>query len=196
MPDVRIKIGGGASFHRHRAGPSACPERQGRDDAHRLNPRQGFSTLDRNNPGDPKLLIETSSLMTEFLREQNARVRVYLMATWSRADQTYRESGAWSGEPISAMARDVRAAYDTAAAAVGAEAVIPVGEAWNRAMQSGVADPNPYDGIEPEMLANAAFFAALSDLVATYGEDAVAKMTEGLSRRIHHGEFTLYRVTQ
>ncbi len=110
----------------------------------------GFSTLDRNNPGDPALLIETSSLMTEFLREQNARVRVYLMATWSRADQTYRESGAWSGEPISAMARDVRAAYDTAAAATGAEAVIPVGEAWNRAMQSGVADPNPYDGIEPD----------------------------------------------
>lgn len=60
-------------------------------------------------------------------------------------------------------------------------------EAWNEAL---------YDGIEPEMLANAAFFAALSDLVSTYGEDAVAKMTEGLSRRIHHGEFTLYRVTQ
>ena len=60
-------------------------------------------------------------------------------------------------------------------------------EAWYEAL---------YDGIEPEMLANAAFFAALSDLVATYGEDAVAKMTEGLSRRIHHGEFTLYRVTQ
>ena len=53
-----------------------------------------------------------------------------------------------------------------------------------------------HDGIEPEMLANASFFAALSDLVATYGEDAVAKMTEGLSRRIHNGEFTLYRVTQ
>lgn len=60
-------------------------------------------------------------------------------------------------------------------------------EAWNEAL---------YDGIEPEMLANAAFFAALSDLVSTYGEDAVAKMTEGLSRRIHHGEFTLHRVTQ
>lgn len=60
-------------------------------------------------------------------------------------------------------------------------------DAWHEAL---------YDGIEPEMLANAAFFAALSDLVSTYGEDAVAKMTEGLSRRIHHGEFTLYRVTQ
>jgi hypothetical protein len=60
-------------------------------------------------------------------------------------------------------------------------------EAWHLAL---------HDGIEPEMLANASFFAALSDLVATYGEDAVAAMADGLSRRIHNGEFTLYRVTQ
>lgn len=60
-------------------------------------------------------------------------------------------------------------------------------EAWHLAL---------HDGIEPEMLANASFFAALSDLVATYGEDAVAIMADGLSRRIHNGEFTLYRVTQ
>ena len=26
--------------------------------------------------------------------------------------------------------------------------MIPVGEAWNRAFQTGVADTNPYDGIE------------------------------------------------
>ena len=34
-------------------------------------------------------------------------------------------------------------------------------EAWHMAI---------HDGIEPEMLANASFFAALSDLVATYGD--------------------------
>lgn len=60
-------------------------------------------------------------------------------------------------------------------------------DAWEEAL---------HDGIEPEMLANAALFAALSDLVSTYGEDAVAEMTDGLSRRIHHGEFTLNRTTQ
>ena len=53
-----------------------------------------------------------------------------------------------------------------------------------------------HDGIEPEMLANAALFAALADLIGAYGEDAVAKMTNGLSRRIHHGEFTLKRTSQ
>jgi hypothetical protein len=60
-------------------------------------------------------------------------------------------------------------------------------DAWEEAL---------HDGIEPEMLANAALFAALTDLIATYGEDAVAEMTQGLSRRIHHGEFTLNRTTQ
>ena len=60
-------------------------------------------------------------------------------------------------------------------------------EAWEEAI---------YDGIEPELLANAAFFAAISDLVSHYGEDAVARMTDGLARRIQNGEFTLYRITQ
>ena len=53
-----------------------------------------------------------------------------------------------------------------------------------------------HDGIEPGMLANAALFAALTDLIDVYGEDAVAKMMGGPSRRIHHGEFTLKRTPQ
>lgn len=60
-------------------------------------------------------------------------------------------------------------------------------EAWQEAI---------HDGLEPEMLANAALYAAFSDLISTYGEDAVASMAEGLSKRIHHGEFTVNRVTQ
>jgi hypothetical protein len=60
-------------------------------------------------------------------------------------------------------------------------------DAWEEAL---------HDGIEPEMLANAALFAALADLIGAYGEDAVAKMTNGLSRRIHHGEFTPKRTSQ
>jgi hypothetical protein len=67
------------------------------------------------------------------------------------------------------------------------EALRYILDAWEEAL---------HDGIEPEMLANAALFAALADLVAAYGEDAVAKMTGGLSRRIQHGEFTLYRTPQ
>jgi len=109
----------------------------------------GFSTLDADKPRDPTKLISTSKQMAEFLRARNPKVQLYLMATWSRADQTYPVTGAWAGQPIEAMARDIRAAYDKAAAGAPAiKSVIPVGEAWTRAMQTGVADPNPYDGVE------------------------------------------------
>jgi len=47
------------------------------------------------------------------------------------------------------------------------------------------------DGIGREYLAYAAIFAALSELVSTYGEDAVAKLTAGLGARVQSGEFTL-----
>ena len=113
----------------------------------------GYSTLDVDKPGDPAKLVATSRQMAEFLRGHNPKVEIHLMATWSRADQTYPPQRAWSGKPIEAMARDVRTANDKAAAgAPGITSVIPVGEAWTRAMQTGVADPNPYDGIEAQKL--------------------------------------------
>jgi hypothetical protein len=46
------------------------------------------------------------------------------------------------------MADDLRAAADRARSATPSVAgIVPVGQAWNRAMTTGVADPNPYDGI-------------------------------------------------
>jgi hypothetical protein len=46
-------------------------------------------------------------------------------------------------------------------------------------------------GIEPDILAHVALFAALGDLVATYGETAVADFAERLPGRIEAGEFTI-----
>lgn len=109
----------------------------------------GQSTLDFAKPGDPAKIVATSQQLAEVFVARNPDIAIYLNATWSRADQTYPAEGAWAGQPIEAMARDVRAAYDAAAAsAPNVRHVIPVGEAWTRAMQTGVADPNPYDGIE------------------------------------------------
>jgi hypothetical protein len=108
----------------------------------------GYSTLDQANPGNPALLVRTAKEMAELLAAQNPRVDIRLIATWPRADQTYPETGFWHGKPIDAMALDVRAGYDLAAAGTPLiRSVIPVGEAWLRAMKSGVADPNPYDGV-------------------------------------------------
>jgi hypothetical protein len=109
----------------------------------------GYSTLDKDKPGDSALLVRSARQLAELLRSKNPKVDVRLIATWSRADQTYPANGHWHGKPIEQMALDVRAAYNLAARSSPAiRGVIPVGEAWNRAIRAGVADPNPYDGIE------------------------------------------------
>jgi len=110
----------------------------------------GFSTLDTKKPGDPALLIASVRQMSEFLRAKNPKVDIRIMATWPRADQTYQAPGAWYGKPIEAMAHDVREGYDRAAEATPGLKVIPVGDAWIRAMHTGIADSNPYDGIEAD----------------------------------------------
>jgi len=48
-----------------------------------------------------------------------------------------------------------------------------------------------HDGVDGDCLAQASLFAALAELVGTYGEDAVAKFVEGLPARVRNGEFSL-----
>jgi hypothetical protein len=51
------------------------------------------------------------------------------------------------------MALDVRAAFDRAAGqSPYIRAVIPVGEAWNRAIADGIATRNPYLGVGPDQI--------------------------------------------
>ena len=59
--------------------------------------------------------------------------------------------------------------------------------AWDEGTETGVA---------PELMAYAALFTALTDLVALFGESAVAKMAKGLERRVELCEFTLNRTRQ
>ena len=47
------------------------------------------------------------------------------------------------------MGKDVQAAYEQAVKEEPRYAgIVPVGLAWNRAIDSGVADVNPYDGLD------------------------------------------------
>jgi hypothetical protein len=142
--DVFLETRGGSGLDFHLANKLGVIGQRGWDTV----VMHGFSLLDADKPRDPSKLVASSKQMADFLRTRNPKVQLYLMSTWSRADQTYPASGAWAGQPIEAMARDVRAAYDKAAAGSGVKGVIPVGEAWTRAIHTGIADPNPYDGIE------------------------------------------------
>ncbi|HEY7750566.1 MAG TPA: hypothetical protein VH933_18040 [Aestuariivirgaceae bacterium] len=60
-------------------------------------------------------------------------------------------------------------------------------DAWEEAL---------FNGIDSDCVATAAIFAALSDMIATYGEEPVATMTERLPERIRSGEFTVIRTKQ
>ncbi len=60
-------------------------------------------------------------------------------------------------------------------------------EAWDEGTENGIA---------PEMMAYAAIYAALTDLVAAFGEDAVSTLVVGLGPRVEKGEFTLYTSRQ
>ena len=60
-------------------------------------------------------------------------------------------------------------------------------EAWELASEADVPT---------ELMAYAALYAALTDLVAAFGEDAVAALATGLGPRIQKGEFTVYDARQ
>jgi hypothetical protein len=60
-------------------------------------------------------------------------------------------------------------------------------EAWDEAIA---------EGVDSEILAHAALFTALSDLISTYGEEAVADLARRLPERVRAGEFTLNRPIQ
>lgn len=109
---------------------------------------QEYSTLDPQRAGDATAYVRDTARLAALFRARNPGVAIHLMATWTRADLTYRPSGGWYGKPVTAMAEDLRRAADRARAATpGVASVLPVGQAWNRAFVSGVADANPYDGI-------------------------------------------------
>jgi hypothetical protein len=111
---------------------------------------QSFSTLDAAHPGDPTSLIKSTATLVPLFQARNPKVDIWLDSTWSRADLTYLPTGHWYGKPIDAMEKEVRVGYDKAAASTpGVHGVLPVGQAFNRAIESGFATPNPYKGTGP-----------------------------------------------
>jgi HYR domain-containing protein len=71
--------------------------------------------------------------------------KVYLYQTWARPDLTYLAGAPYFGQPLEAMTTDLHNAYAGAAAANNKiTGVMPVGDAFMRAVQDGVAMRNPY----------------------------------------------------
>ncbi len=47
------------------------------------------------------------------------------------------------------------------------------------------------DGVAPEIMAYAALYTALTDLVSLFGEEAVAALTGNLVRKVEKGDFSM-----
>lgn len=75
----------------------------------------------------------------------NPSAAIYLYQTWARPDLTYPVGAPYFGEQLEAMTDDLASAYGQAALAnAGITGVVPVGQAFLRAVQEGAAVRNPY----------------------------------------------------
>jgi peptidoglycan hydrolase-like protein with peptidoglycan-binding domain len=107
---------------------------------------QEWSALNKTRAGSPDYPAFTRRF-ADLFATRNPKVRIHLTAIWPRPDQIYPTTGAWHGTPITTQALAFREEADRAAAQPGIASVLPVGQAFLRAFDTGFADPNPYDGI-------------------------------------------------
>jgi hypothetical protein len=114
----------------------------------------GQSNLDFDAPNNPTKLSNYTGILGNVFQAQNPDVNIGITATWSRADLTYRTASPWLGAPITQMGIDVEKGYEVAAARnpTIVDHINPVGLAWNATFAAGLADTNPYDGIDPGKL--------------------------------------------
>jgi hypothetical protein len=78
----------------------------------------------------------------------NPDAAIYLYQTWARPDLAYPEGTPYSGQPLETMQLDLHHAYAQAAQTHGITGVVPVGDAFLRAVNDGVSVRNPYDASE------------------------------------------------
>lgn len=110
---------------------------------------QEYSTLDPRRAGDPAAYARAAGSLATLFRARNPGVTIGLTATWTRADLTYRPASRWYGRPPAAMADELELAVRGVRDRLGGDArVLAVGRAWNLGFVRGVADPNPYDGLD------------------------------------------------
>ncbi len=141
--DVSLETAGGRTLEFH-----YTQKRRQLDRAWDHVVMQEYSTLSPDRPGDPTTFKQYAGKLAAMFRQENPSVDIRLMATWSRPDQIYMAGGHWYGKPIEAMGDDLYEAYARVAAGnPSIHGVIAVGSAFNRAIRTGVADANPYDGI-------------------------------------------------
>ncbi|MEP6765314.1 MAG: PEP-CTERM sorting domain-containing protein [Gemmatimonadaceae bacterium] len=105
-----------------------------------------FSTgpVPETRTGKPEIFAKYADLLEQTIHAANKSADVYLYETWSRADLTYPQKGPYFGEKIEAMANDLKMGYEGEFTHNGHfRGLAPAGDAWMRAIHTGVALANP-----------------------------------------------------
>lgn len=107
---------------------------------------QGLSTeaIPESRGGRRQSFFKYATLLERAIHAANPATRVYLYETWPRANLVYPPGTPYHGLTVAAMAGDVRAGYEQEFNADGHfSGIARAGDAWVKAMTSGLAEANP-----------------------------------------------------
>lgn len=95
--------------------------------------------------GHPELFREYATRLERAVHAANPAANVFLFQTWPRADLCYPAGKPFTGLPIDSMAQELHASYyGLLAQNPSFRGIAPAGDAWLRAVQTGLAMRNPY----------------------------------------------------
>ena len=95
--------------------------------------------------GHPELFRDYATRLEQAVHAANPAASVFLFQTWPRADLTYPAGKPFSGLPLDSMARELHASYyGLLTQNPHFRSIAPAGDAWLRAVQTGLAQRNPY----------------------------------------------------
>ncbi|KZV88913.1 hypothetical protein EXIGLDRAFT_751408 [Exidia glandulosa HHB12029] len=107
-----------------------------------------YAPVPESRMGDPSLFQNAAKDLISLVRSKNSAVKVYLYETWARADLVYPDGTPYHNASVKVFTTDLRTSYANVGAQNSVAGVVPVGDNFLKAINHGVADRNPYDGID------------------------------------------------
>ena len=99
--------------------------------------------------GAPSQFTQGVSNLSGIILATNPAAQIVLYETWAYPLWVYPSGAAYYGLALTNMQNDLTAAYRAAYTNFNCAGLAPVGEGFMEAVNEGVADSNPYDGISP-----------------------------------------------
>ncbi|ADO73041.1 hypothetical protein [Stigmatella aurantiaca] len=113
---------------------------------------QSTTPLPTARGGSPTAFTESARNLRSLVLSKNPAANLFLYETWSSPASVGAQGYPSGTAGLQAMQADLRDAYFKASRDLGFKGVARVGDGFMRAVEQGVADPNPADGLSPGMV--------------------------------------------